>query len=75
MLRDAAEVLTNAGIDLNPARRISSLRVGEQQLVEIAKALSAERPHPDHGRADLRPGRLRRCRACSTSSVTYVDAA
>jgi len=40
MLRDAAEVLTNAGIDLNPARRISSLRVGEQQLVEIAKALS-----------------------------------
>ena len=36
----AGELLQRVGIDLDPDARISSLRVGEQQLVEIAKALS-----------------------------------
>jgi ribose transport system ATP-binding protein len=36
----ARELLARLGIDLDPEARISSLRVGEQQLVEIAKALS-----------------------------------
>jgi ribose transport system ATP-binding protein len=33
-------LLNRLGIDLDPEARISSLRIGEQQLVEIAKALS-----------------------------------
>ncbi|RJK96544.1 sugar ABC transporter ATP-binding protein [Vallicoccus soli] len=42
MARDARGLLAAAGVDLQPGRRISSLRVGEQQLVEIAKALSLD---------------------------------
>ena len=37
---DARALLNRLGIDLDPEIRISGLRVGEQQLVEIAKALS-----------------------------------
>ena len=37
---DARALLDRLGIDLDPETRISSLRVGEQQLVEIARALS-----------------------------------
>jgi ribose transport system ATP-binding protein len=36
----ARDLLSRLGIDLDPDLRIASLRVGEQQLVEIAKALS-----------------------------------
>ena len=36
----ARALLTRLGIDLDPDMRVGSLRVGEQQLVEIAKALS-----------------------------------
>jgi len=42
MYRSAGELLTEVGIDLSPDARVGSLRVGEQQLVEIAKALSLE---------------------------------
>ena len=38
----ARALLGRLGIDLDPEARIASLRVGEQQLVEIAKALSIE---------------------------------
>jgi len=38
---DARALLHRLGIDLDPETRIGTLRVGEQQLVEIAKALSA----------------------------------
>jgi len=38
----ARTLLRRLGIGLDPQARISSLRVGEQQLVEIAKALSME---------------------------------
>jgi ribose transport system ATP-binding protein len=40
--RAARALLQRLGIDLNPEARIASLRVGEQQLVEIAKALSLD---------------------------------
>lgn len=36
----ARELLSRLGIELDPDVRVGSLRVGEQQLVEIAKALS-----------------------------------
>jgi ribose transport system ATP-binding protein len=36
----ARELLKRLGIDLDPDARVGRLRVGEQQLVEIAKALS-----------------------------------
>jgi ribose transport system ATP-binding protein len=40
-MRKAARALLNRlGIDIDPDSRIAELRVGEQQLVEIAKALS-----------------------------------
>jgi len=38
--RAARALLERLGIDLDPEARVGSLRVGEQQLVEIAKALS-----------------------------------
>ncbi len=38
----ARGLLTRLGIDLDPDARIAGLRMGEQQLVEIAKALSLE---------------------------------
>jgi ribose transport system ATP-binding protein len=40
--RAARALLQRLGIDLDPEARIASLRVGEQQLVEIAKALSLD---------------------------------
>ncbi|MFD1882286.1 sugar ABC transporter ATP-binding protein [Paracoccus pacificus] len=39
-LRAARALLDRLGIDLDPDARIGTLRVGERQLVEIAKALS-----------------------------------
>jgi ribose transport system ATP-binding protein len=42
MRTDAIALLARAGVALDPARRIRSLRVGERQLVEIAKALSQD---------------------------------
>ena len=40
--RAARALLDRLGIDLDPEARMGSLRMGEQQLVEIAKALSIE---------------------------------
>ncbi|WP_233425617.1 sugar ABC transporter ATP-binding protein [Jiangella alkaliphila] len=42
MRRHARELLDDIGIELSPSRTLSSLRVGEQQMVAIAKALSLE---------------------------------
>lgn len=36
----ASQVLVRLGSDLDPARRVSTLRVAEQQIVELAKAMS-----------------------------------
>lgn len=38
--RRARELLKRVGLDINPARKVSSLSVAEQQRVEIAKALA-----------------------------------
>jgi ribose transport system ATP-binding protein len=40
MNREASEVLTTIGMDIDPATRVSELSVGQQQMIEIAKALS-----------------------------------
>ena len=42
MLRDAHDLLHRAGVRLDPKLLVSSLRMGERQLVAIAKALAAE---------------------------------
>jgi ribose transport system ATP-binding protein len=39
---DAAAILAQLGLEIDPARRVGDLSVAEQQLVEIAKALSQE---------------------------------
>ena len=38
----ASAVLDHMGVDLDPGRTVGSLRVGERQIVEIARALSDE---------------------------------
>ena len=38
----ARELLERVGLDINPARRVSSLAVADQQRVEIAKALAID---------------------------------
>src|SRR5690242_16951662 len=40
MMRAAGRLLQHLGVAIDPDSRIATLRVGEQQLVEIAKALS-----------------------------------
>jgi ribose transport system ATP-binding protein len=42
MVAAARRLLDRLGINLDPEARVAGLRVGEQQLVEIAKALSLE---------------------------------
>jgi ribose transport system ATP-binding protein len=42
MSRTARERLGQLGVDIDPRRLVGSLRVGEQQLVEIAKALASQ---------------------------------
>ena len=42
MVAAGRRILDRLGIDLDPEARVAGLRVGEQQLVEIAKALSLE---------------------------------
>ena len=42
MLRNAHDLLHRAGVRLDPKLLVSSLRMGERQLVAIAKALAAE---------------------------------
>ena len=41
MYRRASEILQSLGVDLNPKSRVLGLSIAEQQMVEIAKALSA----------------------------------
>ncbi|MDX3924470.1 MAG: sugar ABC transporter ATP-binding protein [Shinella sp.] len=61
-LEAARTLLLRLGIDLDPEARVSSLRVGEQQLVEIAKALSLEARilFMDEPTSALSPGECRR---------------
>ncbi len=41
-IKRASEMLDRVGLDVNPEAKIKSLGVGQQQLVEIAKALSKD---------------------------------
>ncbi len=40
--RRAQDVLADLDVDIDPGRRVDSLRIGERQVVEIARALSDE---------------------------------
>ncbi len=40
--RDAVRHLKMVGLDISPVRRVSTLSIGQQQLVEIARALATE---------------------------------
>ena len=42
MVREARDVLSRIGIDLDPGKACGDLSVGEQQLVEIAKGVSTD---------------------------------
>src|SRR5580658_10392666 len=42
IVRTAQALLRRLGIDIDPEHRVAELRIGEQQLVEIAKALSLD---------------------------------
>ena len=52
MNRRAGEQLQRLGLDVAPTRLVRELRVAAQQQVEIAKALTLERPPADPRRAD-----------------------
>ncbi len=42
MYRESRDILQTIGMDIDPATRVSELSVGQRQVVEIAKALSAQ---------------------------------
>lgn len=42
LCREASRHLQSVGLDVNPRTRVSTLSIGQQQLVEIAKALSVQ---------------------------------
>ena len=50
----ARELLARLDHPIDPRKLVDDLRIGEQQIVEIAKALAAEVARADHGRADAR---------------------
>ena len=52
MNREAARLFERLGVQLDPARIARGLSIAEQQLVEIAKALSLEAQRDRDGRAD-----------------------
>ena len=51
MNREAAALLKELDLDGDPRALISQLKVGAQQVVEIAKAISFQLPGDRHGRA------------------------
>ena len=50
--REAEAVLASIGLPIDVGAKLGGLRTSEQQLVEIARALSLEGARADHGRAD-----------------------
>ena len=65
MRAEAARVLGLVGLAKDPDTPVKRLIVAEKQLVEIAKALRAQRPAADHGRADRDAHAGRNRSACS----------
>ena len=54
-----ARIARPLGVHLDPGTPVRDLSVAQQQMVEIAKALSFNAEYRDHGRADLGPDRYR----------------
>jgi ribose transport system ATP-binding protein len=54
MAAAAKAQLAQLGVELDPRRPVGSLRVGEQKLVEIAKALSTDARHDPADASRLR---------------------
>ena len=52
--RQAGALMADLEEEIDPLTPVEDLRLGQQQIVEIARALSVELAHPHHGRADLR---------------------
>lgn len=48
----ARKLLVELGSDIDPRTEMGSLSVAQQQIVEIAKALSTQGEDRHHGRAD-----------------------
>ena len=57
--RQARALMADLEEEIDPMTLVEDLRLGQQQIVEIARALSVELAHPDHGRTDLRAERDR----------------
>ena len=55
MNRQATALLTRVGLDVKPSWAVGDLPIGQQQLVEIARAARPVRTHHHHGRADFEP--------------------
>lgn len=71
----AGRLLARLGIDLDSETRINRLRVGEQQLVEIAKALSmsARILIMDEPTSALSPGECRRLFKIIGVAIVYIS--
>ena len=52
MAREAENVLASIGLPIDVEAKLGGLRTSEQQLVEIARALTLKARVADHGRAD-----------------------
>ncbi len=53
--RRTSDLLAGLKIDIHPDERIADLPIAGRQMVEIARALSVNAAHPDHGRTYLGP--------------------
>jgi hypothetical protein len=60
--------------DISPDAMVSDLRIGEQQIVEIAKALAQDARILIHGRANLRAFARQKSKSCSASSQSSRNA-
>ena len=59
MYAEAKALFERLGVDLDPRRPARGLSIADQQIIEIAKAISLDAEPPDHGRADRRAERGR----------------
>ena len=59
MYAEAEALFQRLGVDLDPRRPARGLSIADQQIIEIAKAISLDAGLLDHGRADRRPERRR----------------
>ena len=75
MRRDAAALFQQLGVRVDPDRLARGLSIADQQLVEIAKALTAQRARDRDGRADGGARRRPRSSGCSGSPRRCARAA